>query len=239
MRALAVTGVSLRRVLRDRRSLLITLVLPILLILVVGGSIGGTARFKVGLVDVGAGPLGARVAAAMSRASDITLTRYGSLGAARLGLSRSEVQAVVALPSGLSTRVAGGGRVLVDVLSEQSTSTQRAAAAAATSVLERVAVQLQAAQFAAAVQHAPYATALAIAGHLAATVKVVAVDTHVVQHVASSLPLGFGDSAPTMLVLFVFISAMSGGAMLIEVRSLGLYTRMLAAPIEARSVVAG
>jgi ABC-2 type transport system permease protein len=42
-----------------------------------------------------------------------------------------------------------------------------------------------------------------------------------------------------MLVLFVFINSLAGGAAIIESRRLGMYERMSAAPVAARSIVAG
>ncbi len=50
---------------------------------------------------------------------------------------------------------------------------------------------------------------------------------------ANTLPGGFSYSAPTELVLFVFINALAGGAVIIETRRLGMYDRMAAAPVRA------
>ena len=52
---------------------------------------------------------------------------------------------------------------------------------------------------------------------------------------SSVLPAGFSYSAPTMLVLFVFINALAGGSAIIQARKLGIYDRAMAAPIHARS----
>jgi len=55
----------------------------------------------------------------------------------------------------------------------------------------------------------------------------------------SVLPQGFSYSAPTELVLFVFLSALGAGAAMIETRKLGMYERMSAAPVRARTIIAG
>jgi ABC-2 type transport system permease protein len=57
----------------------------------------------------------------------------------------------------------------------------------------------------------------------------VTVELDVVDAESDYLPEGFSYSAPTMLVLFVFINAMAGGAAMIQSRTLGIYDRMLAA----------
>ncbi|HET6729297.1 MAG TPA: ABC transporter permease [Jiangellaceae bacterium] len=67
----------------------------------------------------------------------------------------------------------------------------------------------------------------------------VTVDLDVVDAESDSLPEGFSYSAPTMLVLFVFINAMAGGAAMIQSRTLGIYDRMLAGPVTARAIVQG
>jgi ABC-2 type transport system permease protein len=62
----------------------------------------------------------------------------------------------------------------------------------------------------------------------------VEVDSH-----ANTLPEGFSYSAPTMLVLFVFISTFASAANLVETRHLGLYERMSAAAVHPRTIIAG
>jgi ABC-2 type transport system permease protein len=56
---------------------------------------------------------------------------------------------------------------------------------------------------------------------------------------ANTLPGGFGYSAPTELVLFVFINALAGGALIIETRRLGMYGRIAAGPVRSRTIIAG
>ena len=59
------------------------------------------------------------------------------------------------------------------------------------------------------------------------------------QSTSNVLPEGFSYSAPTQLVLFVFLSSIAAGAAIVETRRLGLYERMSAAPVPARSIVVG
>jgi ABC-2 type transport system permease protein len=53
------------------------------------------------------------------------------------------------------------------------------------------------------------------------------------------LPQGFASSAPTMLVLFVFINSLALGGIAIENRRLGLYERFLAGPVRPATIVSG
>jgi ABC-2 type transport system permease protein len=67
----------------------------------------------------------------------------------------------------------------------------------------------------------------------------VPVRTVVVNSKSNILPAGYSYSAPTMLVLFVFINAMAGGAAIIQTRRFGIFSRALAAPIRPRDLVLG
>ena len=60
-----------------------------------------------------------------------------------------------------------------------------------------------------------------------------------VDSASNYLPLGFSYSAPTMLVLFVFINALAGGAAMIQTRKYGILSRALAAPTRPRQLVLG
>jgi ABC-2 type transport system permease protein len=68
---------------------------------------------------------------------------------------------------------------------------------------------------------------------------VVPVRTQVVNSKSNFLPLGHNYSAPTMLVLFVFIYALAGGAAIIQTRRFGIFARALAVPVRARDLVLG
>jgi ABC-2 type transport system permease protein len=67
----------------------------------------------------------------------------------------------------------------------------------------------------------------------------VPVRTEVVNSQSNFLPLGYSYSAPTMLILFVFINAVAGGAAMIQTRRYGVFARALAAPIRPRDLVLG
>lgn len=95
-----------------------------------------------------------------------------------------------------------------------------------------------AARFAPDHNGAAVATGLARAAGLQAT-STVGVGTAVVDSGASTLPGGFSYSAPTMLVLFVFLNALAGGSSIIQARQLGIHARAMAAPITARTIVLG
>lgn len=99
--------------------------------------------------------------------------------------------------------------------------------------------RIQAAGFSARSGYATYDRNLALAGRLQSTLSQVRPTVSVVESRANTLPEGFSYSAPTMLVLFVFLNALTGGALIIETRRLGMYERMRAAPLGAATIIAG
>ena len=239
MSPLAVTRVSVRRYLRDRTALLYMLVLPVAVILVLGATLRGFTTFRVGVVDLGAGPAGSRVAGALEQSPALKVKHYTTLAAARAGVARGEVSTAVVLPAGMDASLRAGSAVTIEVLAEQTNSTEQAAAAAVTSVIQDEGSRVQAALFATTQAGGAFDENLARATALQPSVGQAAVVADQVQSQRHVLPEGFSYSAPTMLVLFVFLNALAGGAVIIETRRLGMYERIAAAPVTPASIVFG
>ena len=240
MRAVvALTSAALRRISRDRIALFFMVVLPVVVILVIGATVGGFDTFDVGVVDRGAGPLGARLARELDSDRALVVHRYDSLDAARAALRRVEIDAVVVLPAGMDARLRAGESVEVPVLGEQASETNRAARTAVDRVIARESARLQAARVTVDARGGSFDAALARAAQLDAATPDVGVTRRSVDSTSDFLPNGFSYAAPTMLVLFVFINSMAGGAAMIQNRDLGIHDRMLAGPVRPMAIVAG
>jgi ABC-2 type transport system permease protein len=238
----AVVGLSaaaLRRISRDRVSLFFMIVLPVVVILVVGASAGGFDTFDVAVVDQGSGALGARLTRDLDRDRALVVHEYDALDRARDALRRVELDAVVVLPAGMDERLRAGEPVDVPVLGERASETNRAARTAVDAVIAREAGRLQAARFVTTEVGGSYDDALTGVALVEGSVPKVTVVSRSVDAESDFLPEGFDYSAPTMLVLFVFINAMAGGAALIQNRDLGIHARMLAGPVHAGAIIAG
>lgn len=239
MRVLAITRASLTRVARDRRSLFFLLVLPVVVIVIVGATVRGFSTFKVGVEATGADPAGRQLVLALERTPGLDVVSYASAKDLTTALARGEVSTGVVVPSGLGAAERAGRRVAVTVYAERVNSAQQAAATAVSAVILAQGSLVQAATFTAAHSTTPYDAALATAVRLNASVPRVGLTTTQADSTASTLPEGYSYSAPTELVLFVFLSALAGGATIVETRRLGMYERMLAAPVRARTIVLG
>ena len=237
--AVAVARTSLLRVTKDRRALFFLIVLPVVVILIIGATVRGFSTVRVGVVDLGSGAAGRSLTLAMERAGDLDVRHYGSLPAAITAVSRGEVATALVLPRGMDAALRSGATVDVPVLADRTNTTQQAAAAAVGSVVAKEGARVQAAYFASSRGIGAYEQDLTRAGGLQQTNGHSNVLTRVVDSSSQTLPQGFSYSAPTMLVLFVFLNALASGAVIIETRRLGLYERMAAAPIRRSTIVVG
>ena len=121
-----------------------------------------------------------------------------------------------------------GTDVAVTVYADRANTDQQAALSAVAAVVNDQAARIHAAVFATEQAGGTFDGNLELVAGVAAGSTPVNIELDVVDAESDSLPEGFSYSAPTMLVLFVFINAMAGGAAMIQSRTLGIYDRMLA-----------
>jgi ABC-2 type transport system permease protein len=237
--SLAILSVGLKRVARDRTALFFMVVLPIAVILIIGATVRGFNTIPVGVVDEGAGSSGHELVTALEQTPDLKVTHYPDLAAARTAVARDEIDTAVILPAHMDAELRAGKPVDVMVLAEPTNSVQQAAAQAVGAVVAHQGSRVQAALFASAQVGGTFERNLRRAASTEPKVAQVAVASTSVDNRATTLPQGFSYSAPTMLVLFVFLNALAGGATIIETRRAGMYERMAASPARIASIVTG
>jgi ABC-2 type transport system permease protein len=237
--ALAVAGASLRRILRDRTAVFFVVVLPVVIMVVIGAVVQNPGGFRIGVLDGSASgrPLATSLVDELKDAGPLhTMTDEST---ARTALRRGELDAVVLVPPDLDTALLAGKQVRIPVLAGGAESTQAAVRSAVAAAVARHAERIQAAAFAARMTGSATVQQLPVATALQRATPRIGITTENVATGSDFLPLGFSYSAPTMLVLFVFINALAGGAAIVQTRQLGIYQRAQAAPIRVRGVVLG
>ncbi|MHB1473400.1 MAG: ABC transporter permease [Dermatophilaceae bacterium] len=239
MTALALAAAELKRVTRDRTFLFFLVLLPILVILLVGVTTATSSSIRVGLVPGRSTPLATQLVNDLEADPALTTQRYSTRAEGVDALRRGEVEAVVMIPTTLDADLRSGRAVQVPVLVSGSLETSQAAVTGVSSVVARQGAAVQAAMFATTHSDHGFDENLATTRSLQRETPVVPVRTEVVNSKSDFLPLGYSYSAPTMLVLFVFINAMAGGGAMIQTRRFGIFARALAAPIRARDLVLG
>ncbi|SDN48123.1 hypothetical protein SAMN04487981_105198 [Streptomyces sp. cf386] len=122
---------------------------------------------------------------------------------------------------------------------EPTGSAGHGAVSPVSAVLAEHAARLQAALFAGDEAGGSFDENLALARGAKQAASPTVVRSETVNGQSDFLPLGYSYSTPTMLVLFVFINALAGGAAIVQTRRTGVYARALPAPVAARTLVFG
>lgn len=234
-------GVTLRRLARDRLALFFVVLLPVVIILVIGITIGEgeSDRLPVGVLDQGGGPLGAELQADLATSPALEPRGYDSLDALRKAVRRGVVAAGVVVPAGYDQALRAGRDAQVTFVVDQTRSAPAAVRTAVAAAVTRQAAIVRAARFAAGTAGVSFDAALARARALSGEQAQVRVEATTIGGRENALPSGFNYTAPSNLVLFVFITSLAGAAALVEERRLGVTTRMLAAPTTASTILFG
>jgi len=237
-KVVAIAGVEARRTVRDRTALFFILLLPVFLILIIGIALGGsTNRVPTGVVVQGTGPLTTELRQALARSPRITVHRYSSPDALRTAVRHSEVVAGVVIPAGYDAALRAGRPDGVQFINDPSGQSSLAARGPVAAVVDQESATTTAARFAVDHTGVSFDAALATARAMASTGGV-GVDVSAATGRAP-LPTGFSYTAPSNLVLFVFITSLAAAVLIVNSRRLGLTRRMLATPTSPSVVLTG
>lgn len=243
MRAvLAIAGVDLRRMLRDRSNLFFVFVFPLLLVLLIGVQFGGGVRPELALhVPDDAGPLAEELADDLAALDLFDVVPVPDGATARDRVEDGTAAIGIVIPPGYDVALAAGEDVQIGTVQRQDGAAVALATAVRGAVARRAAT-ITAARAAAETSGGSFADALAVATAAAATVPGVEVETRRLGEPALAEFSGLGQfdlGASSQLLLFVFLTSLSGSAALIQARQLGLTRRMLATPTSAVQVLVG
>ena len=239
-RVWAIALTDLRRMFRVRTNFFFAFVFPMLLILVLGATFGGSYTPRLGVVAPGTGPLDAQLVNQLKETPHLKVVRMSDRNSMISQVARGRLDAGLVVPAGYDTSIQAGNQVNLDYVGRLDQSSQQLSETVRGAVAKQ-AVVLGAARFAVA-QHAAatFAAGLDAATAASPSVPVVAVTQTVAGKERSSAALGqFDQSAYTELLLFLFLTALSGSLALIETRRLGLSRRMLSTSTSATEVIAG
>ena len=237
--ALALAIAELKRVTRDRTFLFFLVVLPILVILLVGLTTASSTSIRIALVPGPSTPLATQLVQDLEANPALKTQQFTTRAQGVDALRRGEVEAVVVVPQTLDADLKSAAATRIPILVTGDLQSSQAAVTAVSSVVARHGATVQAAKFATAHSKRSFEENLATTRLLQQETPVTPVRTDVVNRKSNYLPLGYNYSAPTMLVLFVFINALAGGAAMIQTRRYGIFARALAAPIRSRDLVLG
>lgn len=235
--ALVIAWANLVRLVRDRLGLFFIVVLPLIIIVVVGLQFGGAFEARVGLHAPNGGPLADELAEALDRTWAVQ--RADALEALEADIRDGRLAAGVVLPDGYTDRLLAGETVEVGFRADPSDVAIGLRSVVEAAVAEQGAL-LRAAAFAANETGAAFDAMLVEARGLAASLPPVAVDVTTVGE--SFFPeeiRGFTLGAQSQLVLFMFLTSLTGATQLILSRQLGVSRRMLSTPTPMPTILLG
>ncbi|RSM97572.1 ABC transporter [Nonomuraea sp. WAC 01424] len=227
---IAIAWINLIRLVRDRTNIFPVVIFPIVLILVFGISFGGTGRPRLGVAG-GDGPLAAELVAALAGSGELELVRVADEAEARDAVERGSLTAALLIPAGYDRALAAYTPVELPYVARNEPSALQLGAAVR-SVVSRVTMTARAAAY---VREGSFPDLVARIGRISVPgVTVESVMTGPARPVQVS---SFDIAATSQLLLFVFLTSLTGASSLIETRLLGVSRRMYASPVSSRAIL--
>ncbi len=237
---LTVAGTELQRLVRDRTALFFIVVLPVVIIIIVGSTIGAApSHAPVGVIDLDRTESSRRFLTALEAGEALALVTYPEVTDLQADIRIQNLIGGVVIPAGYEAAVTGGRTATVTVYADQTQSSTGSLLTVVTTAIEQEGGQLAAASFAAGRTGADPGRSRAEAARLAATLPTVEVKVETVGKQTLATMNKYDYTAPSNLVLFVFINSLTGAAALVETRRLGITRRVLAAPVPASTALLG
>lgn len=238
MTVLVIAANNVRRLIRQRANLFFVFVLPLMLIVVLGVTVGGDVP-RIGVhVEGEVSPQVEELIDALEQLDGVGVELFDELSAATDELEREDITALVVVPVGYDDSIASGEATELEYwviptsdgfemqsLVRSVIADQNAAIRASRLVGEQTGIPLTEAS----------ERVSAIAGDIAA-VDVVTVDPDGDAYVDAD---AVGFVAAQELILFMFLMGMVAASALVQSRQLGVTQRMLVTPATAAHVVAG
>jgi ABC-2 type transport system permease protein len=230
---IAIAWINLVRLFRDRTNIFFVIIFPIVLILVFGLSFGGGWSPRLG-VSGGDGPQAAKLVSALKRAGTVEVVPVGGEAEARDAVERGSLTAALLIPPGYDRALESFTPVKLPYVTRNDS---RALELGATvrSVVSRTTMPARAAAYA---RNGSFADLVAKAERVTAPgIKVETVTTGTAAIPASVT--SFDIAGVSQLLLFVFLTSLTGASALIETRRLGVSRRMYATPTSAGAILLG
>ena len=238
MKALVIARVNIIRTLRDRMGLFFIVILPLILITVLGLTYGGMNTARVGVADLDGGRLAGDLVGGI-RTTEIRaeIRHYDSASALRDAVTRGFVEVGLVVPAGYDAALRSGGPASIEVVAQP----QSVASAVRTAVDEAVAAEtalVQAARFTTSQTGLSFEQALDAARAQEASTNRVAVKVETLRSGRSN-PSGFSQGAQSQVILFMFLTSMTGAVVLVSTRQLGISRREFSTPTSVGTIVLG
>lgn len=239
MKVLAIARNNLVRMFRDKSAIFFIFIFPLALILLIGLQFGGSFSPRVGMLALSPGTVGAEIIEALSLADGIEVIELLDEGALVTGVERGSLNAALTIPADFDERLAAGQGAEIGLIARPG-GVGSALRPLIAEAVQQSTLAANAAGFVAGQELATYDQALETARSIGSELTPPEVSVTTVGESLFPATLGrFDLGASSQLVLFMFVTALSGAAVLIQTRALGLSRRMLATPTSVPTIIGG
>ena len=239
--AWVIARLELLRMTRERSLLFFALLLPVVITVVIGISVfSDETSFTIGVVNEDGGPLSARLADGLDATPAAEIRRYDDVADVRAAVRRGTVHAGLVVPSDYERDLRDGRTATVTLIADPVEGDAPVIRAAVAGAVEEQSSRVTATRFATERSDVGEVEAAAIADRIIGSqppIETRTVDVGGDEERAAESQ--FDYTAPSNLVLFVFINSLAIGAAIVEGRRLGITRRVLSTPTAVRAVVAG
>jgi len=170
MKVLWIALANLRRMFRVRTNIFFVFLFPMVLILVLGATFGGSSSPRLGVVTQGPGPLAAALVRQLERTPQLRVVPVSDPAALLTQVERGNLEAGLMIPAGYDRAIRAGHGVALRYMARPDQSSQQLGETVRGAVAKQAAL-LGAAQFAVAEHSAPsFEAGLAEAGRVSSAV---------------------------------------------------------------------
>lgn len=237
-KVLAITQANLLRTTRDRLGLFFVIVLPMLLVIVLGITYGGFNSARIGVANADDGTLSTELIDSIEiEGITLVIRDYETPEALRDAVQRGFVEIGLVIPAGYEDALRGGAAGDVEVVA-QASGLAGAIRSAVDEAIARQAALVRAVRFLAQQEGLDFDAALVLARSQEPNAPGVDVAVASVAETSSG-PSGFTVGAQSQLILFVFLTSLTGATELIITRQLGISRRMFSTPTSAWTIIGG
>ena len=238
MKAWSIVAVELTRWARDRSNAFFVFVLPLAIVVLVGLQFGEPAPADVATVVPDDSAIAREILDTLDTNSRLELVEYDDEDRALDDLAGNKIAAVITFPAGLDDLVSQGTPSTVGFTSSE-TGTGPQIRALVDDAVSRAIVEPTA--VAAAVERgADPSDAARIAEQQRATADLISVSvTTTGDRLFPEDLTGYDVGASGQVVLFVFLTTLTGSVTMIQSRQLGITKRILSTPTRISSIIAG
>lgn len=238
-KVLVIGWTSLTRLVRERSNVFFVFILPMLLVLVLGAVFGGSSDPRVGVVSTDAGEIGDDLVGRLEAAGGMEVTAWETRDEVILAVERGQLEVGLIIPDGFDDSLRAGEEMTIDFVAQPDQDAQALRNTIESAVTEQGAL-LRAATFAEEQVGADFSEALDTARELAEDSEPLTIEQGSVGEPFIFDQLGmFELGAYSQLLLFVFITSLTGSTALIQSRQLGVSRRMVSTPTPIWEILAG